>query len=318
MLVTIKSTFVAMFNPCSRFLLLLLVINAWHSYAQEIELFTLNDFDLNNNVKTCLVSTSYGKEEYDFDTLGRLTKAITRFNDADYDLVSYTYKDGELTEKRSESYRDNTFDPSTSIAHVYQLDTLEHRKVTEKIVSYENEFLEQYSYEYDANGDLVKMTRINDEGIDETLVEYKKYKGEYTITYLINNVPLKSIRTSTLKKKNGTVQEVVLIKEFLRGEANKAFEEVFDSSGKLIAKQEFEYKEVEKTFAPTTRTTYSYDENDMLVQEVAKGITSSEKKTYIYQYDNKEDGNWVKQIIAPENSYVTRKITYYKVEVKEK
>jgi YD repeat-containing protein len=233
-------------------------------------------------------------------------------------LVSYIYKDGELAEKRSESYRDNTFDPSTSIAHVYELDTLEHRKVTEKIVSYENEFLEQHSYEYDANGDLVKMTRINDEGIDETLVEYKKYKGEYTITYLINNVPLKSIRTSTLKKKNGTVQEVVLVKEFLRGEASKAFEEVFDTSGKLVAKQEFEYKEVEKTFTPTTRTTYSYNENDLLVEEVAKGITTTKQKTYIYQYDNKEDGNWVKQIIAPENSYVTRKITYYEVEVKKK
>lgn len=300
-----------MLDICSRFLLILFVSNAWHSHAQEIELFTLNDFDLKNNVKKCLVSTSYGKEEYDFDRSGRLTKAITRYNDADYDLVSYMYKNGELVEKRSESYRDNTFDPSTSIAHSYTLDTLENRKVTEKIVSYENEFLEQYVYEYDDNGDLVKITRLNDEGIDETLVEYKKYKGEYTVTYLINNVPLKSIRTSTIKKKNGAIQEVVLIKEFLRGEENKAFEEVFDADGKLIAKQEFEYAEKEKTFTPTVRTTYGYDENDMLVEEVAKGLNTTEKKTYIYQYDNKEGGNWVKQIIAPENSYVTRKITYY-------
>lgn len=300
-----------MLQYCFRILLLIFFVHTWHAHAQEIELFTLNDFDLKNKVKTCLVSTSYGKEEYDFDRLGRLTKAITRYNETDYDLVSYRYKDGELTEKRSESYRDNTFDPSTSIAHLYTLDTLDNRKVTEKIVSYENEFLEQYVYEYDDNGDLVKITRLNDEGIDETLVEYKKYKGEYTVTYLINNVPLKSIRTSTIKKKNGTVQEVVLIKEFLRGEENKAFEEVFDGSGKLIAKQEFKYAEKEKTFTPTIRTTYSYDENDMLVEEVAKGGNTTEKKTYIYQYDNKEGGNWVKQIIAPENSYVTRKITYY-------
>lgn len=307
-----------MLNQSSRFFLVILVINSWYSHAQEIELFTLNDFDLNANVKTCLVSTTYGKEEYDFDTLGRLTKVTTRFNDADYDLVSYIYKDGELSEKRSESYRNNTFDPSTSIAHVYELDTLEYRKVTEKVVSYENEFLEQYSYEYDANGDLVKIIRINDEGIDETLIEYKKYKGEFTITHLINNVPLKSIRTSTHKKKNGAVQEVVLIKEFLRGEANKAFEEVFDADGKLIAKQEFEFKEGEGTFAPTIRTTYTYDENDMLVEEIAKGLNFTDKKTYIYQYDSEEGGNWVKQIISPENSYVTRKITYYEVEGTEK
>jgi hypothetical protein len=307
-----------MLQQCFRILLFSFLVHTCHSHAQEIELFTLNDFDLNNKVKTCLVSTSYGKEEYDFDRLGRLTKAITRYNEADYDLVSYRYKNGNLTEKRSESYRNNTFDPSTSLAHLYTLDTLENRKVTEKIVSYENEFLEQYVYEYDDNGDLVKITRLNDEGIDETLVEYKKYKGEYTVTYLINNVPLKSIRTSTIKKKNGDLQEVVLIKEFLRGEENKAFEEVFDAAGKLIAKQEFEYAEKDKKFIPTIRTSYNYDENDMLIEEVIKGINTVEKKTYIYQYDDKENGNWVKQIIAPENSYITRKITYYEeVQTKE-
>ena len=301
------------------FLVLTLFLGCfWPTNAQEIELFTLPDFDLKYKVKTCLVSTNYGKEEYAFDTIGRLTKAITRFNDSDYDLVSYTYKNGELKEKRSESYRDDTFDPSTSIAHFYELDTLKFRKITEKIVSYENDFLDQYTYEYDEKGDLVKMTRNNDEGIDETLVEYKKYKGEYTVNYFINNVPLKSVRTSTIKKKNGSIQKVVLIKEFLRGEANKAFEEVFDASGKLLAQQEFEFSKKEKTFAPTTRTTYSYDENDMLVKEVAKGLNTTKEKTYIYQYDNIENGNWVKQIVVPENSYVTRKITYYEVKPLEK
>lgn len=307
-----------MLQKSSRLLLFLFFISAWQGYAQEIELFTLSDFDLKNKVKTCLVSASYGKEEYDFDKMGRLTKAVTRFNDTDYDLVSYKYKDGELLEKRSESYRDNTFDPSTSIAHFYELDTVEARRITEKIVSYENEFLEQYIYEYDDNGDLAKINRLNDEGIDETLIEYKKYKGEYTVTYLVNNVPLKSVRTSTLKKKNGDVQEVVLVKEFLRGEENMAFEEVFDATGMLLAQQEFEYKKEEKTFVPTIRTIYTYDENDMLVEEVAKGLNTTQKKTYIYQYDNKETGNWVKQIVTPENTYVTRKITYYKEETLEK
>ncbi len=294
-----------------RLLVVLFFLNAWNFNAQEIKLFTLADFDLKYNVKTCLINTSYGKEEYDFDLQGRLTKAITRFNDADYELVTYKYKNGELAEKRSETYRDNTFDSSTSIAHFYTLDTLEHRTITEKIVSYDNEFLEQYSYVYDDNGDLMKIIRINDEGIDETSLEYKKYKGEHTVTYMINNVPLKSIRTSTLRKKNGTIQRVVLTKEFLRGEANTAFEEVFDEMGTLIAKQEFEFAKEEKTFTPTTRTTYVYDENTMLLEETAKGLNTTVKKSYIYQYDKKEAGNWVKQIVSPENSYVTRKIIYY-------
>lgn len=282
-----------------------------HITAQEVKIFTLSDFDLKDSVNTCLVSTSYGKEEYDFNKKGVLTKSVTRYNEADYDVVYYKYQNDELIEKRSESYRNNTFDPSTSIAHFYQLDTLNNRKITEKIVSYEKDYLDQYVYHYDDKRDLVKMIRTNNDGIDETLIEYKKYKGEYTITYLINNVPLKSIRTSQLNKKNGAVQKVVLTKEFLKGEANKAFEEVFNKKGELVAQQEFEYNTLEKTFVPTARTTYTYDKNGMLVEEISKNGDIVEKKGYIYQYDREGTGNWIKQIITPDNTYKTRKITYY-------
>jgi hypothetical protein len=287
-------------------------------YAQEVKIFTLKDFDLKDSVKTCLVSTSYGKEEYDFDRKGVLTKSVTRYNEADYDVVYYKYQNDELIEKRSESYRNNIFDPSTSIAHFYKLDTLNNVKVTEKIVSYEEEFLDQYVYYYDDKGDLVKIIRTNNDGIDETLIEYKKYKGEYTVTYLINNEPLKSIRTSQLKKKNGTVQKIVLTKEYLKGEANKAFEEVFNEKGLLVAQQEFEYNVAEKTFVPTKRTTYTYDDNDMLVGEASKNGDEVMKKEYVYQYDREGEGNWIKQIVRPENTYKTRKITYYVPEVVEK
>ena len=287
-------------------------------YAQEVKIFTLKDFDLKDSVKTCLVSTSYGKEEYDFDRKGVLTKSVTRYNEADYDVVYYKYQNDELIEKRSESYRNNIFDPSTSIAHFYKLDTLNNVKVTEKIVSYEEEFLDQYVYHYDDKGDLVKIIRTNNDGIDETLIEYKKYKGEYTVTYLINNEPLKSIRTSQLKKKNGTVQKIVLTKEYLKGEANKAFEEVFNEKGLLVAQQEFEYNVAEKTFVPTKRTTYTYDDNDMLVGEASKNGDEVMKKEYVYQYDREGEGNWIKQIVRPENTYKTRKITYYVPEVVEK
>lgn len=287
-------------------------------YAQEVKIFTLKDFDLKDSVKTCLVSTSYGKEEYDFNRKGVLTKSVTRYNEADYDVVFYKYQNDELIEKRSESYRNNIFDPSTSIAHFYKLDTLNNVKVTEKIVSYEEEFLDQYVYHYDDKGDLVKIIRTNNDGIDETLIEYKKYKGEYTVTYLINNEPLKSIRTSQLKKKNGTVQKIVLTKEYLKGEANKAFEEVFNEKGLLVAQQEFEYNIAEKTFVPTKRTTYTYDDNDMLVGEASKNGDEVMKKEYVYQYDREGEGNWIKQIVRPENTYKTRKITYYVPEVVEK
>jgi len=282
--------------------------------GQEVRIFTLEDFDLKDSVKTCLVSTKYGKEEYDFNKKGLLTKSVTRYNENDYDIVYYKYKNGELAEKRSETYRDNEFDPTTSIAHFYSLDTTANRKITEKIFSYDKEFLDQYIYSYDDNRDLVKLIHTNNDGTDETLVEYKKYKGEYTITYFMNSVPLKSIRTSNTTKKDGTVQKVVLTKEFLKGEATKAFEEVYDSNDRLTAQQEFDYNTESKAFEPTIRTTYAYDENGMLIEELATGPQSSDKKEFIYQYDRGGKGNWIKQIVTPQNTYITRKVTYYNLE----
>lgn len=280
------------------------------SLTQEVRIFSVSDFDLKDSVKTCLVSTKYGKEEYDFNRRGLLTKSVTRYNESDYDVVYYKYQDSLLVEKRSETYRDNKFDPGTSIAHFFKLDTIGQKKITENIISYDKEFLDQYIYTYDDKGDLTKIVRTNDEGTDETQVEYRKYKGEYTITYLLNDVPLKSIRTS-FQTKNGEKQKIVLTKEFLNGEATKASEEVFGPDGKLLAQQEFEYDLETKKFVPTVRTTFEYDANGMLIQEIKRGETILDKKEFIYQYDREGEGNWVKQIVTPENTYTTRKITYY-------
>jgi hypothetical protein len=286
----------------------------FESNAQEFRIFSLSDFDLKDSVKTCLVITNYGKEEYEFNKKGLLTKSVTRYNENDYDVTYYKYDGDELLEKRSESYRDNIFDPSTSIANFYEIDSVPNRRITEKIVSYEKEFLEQYVYEFNNNGKLAKMTRSNSDGTDVTLVDYKKYKGETTTTYLMNNVPLKSVRTSSRKGKDGVMKKVVLTKEFLKGEENMAFEEVFGPEGKLLAQQEFEFNKEEKSFVPTTRTTFKYDANGMLIEEISKTGDIIEKKEYIYQYDKGEGGNWIKQIITPDNTYKTRRITYYESE----
>ncbi len=284
--------------------------------GQEIQTFTLADFDLKNQVKFCLVSTDYGKEEYDFNRKGFLTKSVTRYSNTDYDVVYYKYLDGELAEKRSESYRNNTFDPSTSIAHFYQIDSTENLKIQERIFSYDKEFLDEYVYEYDESGDLASIRRTNNDGTDITQVEHKKYNGEYTVTYILNGVPLKSVRTSTLKHKNKPTQKIVLTKEFLKGQANYAFEEVFSMDGKLMAQQAFEYNAQAEKLEPTVITSYVYDEKGMLIAEVAKSGDETSKKEYLYQYDMAEGGNWIKQIVTPDNAYTTRKITYYNVEPK--
>ncbi|TLP77584.1 hypothetical protein [Maribacter sp. ACAM166] len=286
--------------------------------GQEIQIFTITDFDLRGNVKFCLVSTDYGKEEYDFNKQGFLTKSVTRYNDMDYDVVYYKYSEGELSEKRSESYRNNAFDPSTSIAHFYQIDSTENIKIQERIFSYDKQFLDEYVYEYDQAGDIVSIRRTNNDGTDVTQVEHKKINGEYTVTYLLNEVPLKSIRTSTLKPKNKPPQKTVLTKEFLKGDANQASEEVFSIEGELMAQQDFKYNNQGEKFEPTARTTYVYDDNSMLISETTISGMKTIKKEYIYQYDRADNGNWIKQIVTPDNTYKTRKITYYVSEPKVK
>lgn len=297
-------------------LFIALVVSIYSVEGQEIKIFSLSDFDLGANVKSCLVSTDYGKEEYDFNRQGLLTKSVTRYSDMDYDVVYYKYKNAELVEKRSESYRNNTFDPSTSIAHFYEIDSTETIKIQERIFSYDKQFLDEYLYEYDEAGDITSIRRINNEGTDVTQIEYKKINGEHTVTYFLNEVPLKSIRTSVLKPKNKPAQEIVLTKDFLKGEANQAFEEVFSHDGKLMALQNFNYNVEVQKFEPTTRTTFVYDDKGMLVEESTTSGLETVKKEYLYQYDKAENGNWIKQIVTPDNTYKTRKITYYVSEPK--
>jgi hypothetical protein len=290
---------------------LILNLIAVNTFSQEIKIFTREDFDLRGDVKSCLVITDYGKEEYDFDENGLLAKSVTRYSDSDYDTTYYQYDAGVLKEKRLENYRENTFDTSTSIAHFYELDTLGSKKITEKIVSYEKEFLDQYEYFYDTDDRVVKIIRTNNDGTDETSIEYTLYKDEQTKKYRLNGVEQKSIRTSNRKARNGTVEKVVLTKKFLNGDPLTATEEIFDTSGQLISTIHFKYDEKTQQFAPEQTTIFTYDGNGTLSGSIEKNGGSEKVKEYIYQYDDAENGNWVKQIVTPDNTYTTRRIKYY-------
>lgn len=293
---------------------------ATNIFSQEIKIFTREDFDLNGDVKSCLVITDYGKEEYDFDENGLLAKSVTRYSDSDYDVTYYQYDGGFLKEKRLENYRENTFDTSTSIAHFYELDTLGTKKITEKIVSYEKEFVDQYEYFYDTDDRVVKIIRTNNNGTDETGIEYTSYKDEQTRTYRLNGVEQKSIRTSSRKAKNGTLEKVILTKKFLNGDPLTAKEEIFDASDQLISTIHFGYDEKTQQFVPEHTTIFTYDGSGALSKLVEKKGNSEKAKEYIYQYDDREQGNWVKQIVTPDNSYTTRRIKYFEFqeEVEEK
>lgn len=279
--------------------------------AQAPRIFTAQDFELTGKVKSCQVITAYGKETFEFNEVGLLTKSITSFNEQDYDITYYKYQGEELSERRDEIYRDGVFDKSVSMAHLYTIDTTSTKKITEKIVTYNEDFIDKYEYQYNAENRLVKVIRSNNEGLDETLIEYTNYKSENTVTHYLNGVIQKSVRTSDNKKKNNDKQKIELIKEFLEGLPVKAIENSYDAQGKLLSQQHFVYDNQKKSFTPDQLISYKYDEMGRLIGKLTEANGKTEEQVFIYQYDNGDNGNWVKKIVTPENAFTTRKIAYY-------
>ena len=278
---------------------------------QEPKIFTRSDFDLIGPVKTCRVITDYGKEDFEFNSDGLLTKSVTRYNENDFDISYYKYEENRLVERRDERYQDGAFDEITSIAHFYAYDSIPENKITEKILSYNKEFQEQYEYFYNPEGQLTKIVRSHAEGVDETQVEYSTYKHENTVSFVLNGLLQKTIRTSAKKEKDGTESQIVLIKHFIDGIPEKATEQKLNAKGQLISELDFAYKSEEKSFVPLTQKEYLYDNKDKLESVTSTSGKYRDIKEYLYQFDSEEGGNWVKKIITPENSYTTRVIEYY-------
>lgn len=290
--------------------LLLVFLSSIGMTSQEIQVFRVNDFDLKGKVKSCLVSTDYGKEEYEFDESGFLTKSTTRYNDTDYDITYYKYDQGNLLEKRLENYRDNTFDSATSIANIYTIDSTSNLKITERILSYDKEFLDQYEYYY-TNDTLRKIVRSNNDGIDETQITYSNIKGEQTTTYKLNGVILKSIRTSIKNEKDSIASKNILIKKYIEGKPVSATEEVFDGRNAIASTTKFFYNTATKQFDVEEIITYQYDAAGMLSSSQTTIGNQIEDRKYIYQLDIQK--NWIKEIITPENAYKTRIISYFEM-----
>ncbi len=279
--------------------------------AQEMQIFKRSDFNLRGDVKSCLVITKYGKEEFEFNEEGYLTKNTTRFSEKDYNITYYKYEGDFIKEKRDEVYIEGNFDKQTSIAHFYTIDTTANKLVIEDVQSYAGEALERYEYYYNEEGDLISIIRSNMEGVDQTDLVYSTYKGETTIEYILNGLIQKSERISIDTKSK---KEIILKKQYLNGEPVKAMEEIYDENNRVISCKEFRYDKDKSSFTVEKSTIYSYDEAGMLSEEKIISGNTVKILEYIYQYDNYKESNWVKQIISPENLFKTRKITYYNLE----
>ncbi len=284
--------------------------------SQEITIFKVSDFDLHGKVKSCVVSTDYGKEAYQFDEYGRLIEAATHFNDQDYDITIYKFGNYKLLEKRVESYRGKVLDKATSIANFYTYDSTQNYSVVEKIITYEKEFLEQYEYTYTADNKLSKIVRSNNDGIDETSVVYYNEDDSSNANYILNRELKQSVKTKINTINDSTQTKVVTTKRFQEGIPNTATEEVFDGNEKLMSISQLRYDVDLEKFKTEKVVLNTYDANGAMMTTETRVGPQVSLKEFIYQYDLAD--NWIKQIVTPDNRYKTRKITYYETANSEK
>ncbi len=290
------------------FLLFFLVTS--FGFTQEINVFTVADFDLKGKVKTCAVSTDYGSEEYEFDQNGRLTKLVTRYSGADYEVAHYKFIKGHLSDKRQESYRNGEIDRSTSIAHLYEIDSVSNLKITEKVVNYDKKLLEVYEYQYDSLNRLSKIVNENEKGTDITLIDYQIDPTGSIITYDRNGVPIKTVFTSSPKDKDGVTVIEKFTTTFLEGQRSSATAEITDPLGNVLEIIAMAYMPATSNFKALKTQVFTYDAEKVLSKISISSVGGTENKFINFKFDL--EGNWVKEIIEPENAYKTRRISYYK------
>jgi hypothetical protein len=303
-----------------RSLLSFLVLGFSIAVNAQPQVFERSDFELRGPVKNCTVITDYGEERFEFDRDGKLLKSLTRYSDTDYEITHYRYQDTVLTERRDEVYRDGTFDKSTSFAHFYQIDTRSiPGDLIEKITSYDQKITEQITYKYDSIGRVSGMIRVHEEGIDETRVVYTSHEGEVTSEFFLNGQLSKSIRISE-KDVSGKKHKITLLKSYFQGVPQKAEEEIEDASGRIVEVNHFSYDPVKEAFRKEEFREFIYNEAGLQSGETTtyysdksggSRVQRVSKKEFIYQTDGQSPGNWIKKIVTPQNSYTTRRITYY-------
>lgn len=279
------------------------------------EVFTRRDFELRGPVRACTILTDYGEELFEFDRQGRLLKSVTRYSDSDYDVTYYRYEKGKLGERRDEVYRGSTFEKQTSFARFYERDTLKGGRVIEKILSYDQQIQEQITYHYGRDSLLHRIVRIHEEGIDETLLEYTREGKEETTSYYLNGQLHKAVRNS-VEGSGPDARSICLVREYFKGTPQRALEQTRDASGRLLREVNFTYDAERETFRREESCEFTYNPEGLVGQQTTtswdpSGRSTQREKAFLYQMDGHDPGNWIKKIATPENTYTTRKLSYY-------
>lgn len=282
-------------------------------WCQEVTSYTREDFDLKGPVASCFVFTKYGQEQYFFNRSGLLVKAATVFGEDNSETAYYQYDQGKLMERRLEYYVNGVLDKMTSMANFYTYDSTPNLEIKEKIINYNRAFIEQFNYRYDSIGQLKSLVRTNTEGRVISLVRHQwdSLGTQKTSSYWLDSIPTKQL-DSVFKNKNGALSQVQ-IKTFLDGVPNALEEKIFDSKGMEVQNNSYYYalrdSLIQVVKSQSVKKVYNAQQLPISVV-FEKGVVR-QKKQILYQLDGSVHKNWIKKITTPDNTYTTRKITYF-------
>ena len=281
-------------------------------YGQEPEVFTRSDFQVRGPVKQLIVRASYGQEQFDFDRSGRLTKSVTRYSEKDYDITYYIFSGNVLKERRDEVYRDGVIDRQSSIARVYQIDSLANQML-EAVSSYDRSITEQLTLQYDSLQRLTGVRRAYNEGIDLTELDYVLEDGHQIQHFSVNGMRYKTVHMFSADsiKPGYSVTRTVSLR---MGIPQTAHEIVSDAQHKKTAEHRFRFDSETRTWHREQTVKYDYNADGLLQSQTtytSNGQIIPPVLKYIYQMDGGKPSNWVRQVITPENSIVAREVFYY-------
>lgn len=279
--------------------------------GQDIKVFRLSDYDLVGAAKVCEVRTDYGKEIFTFDQDGLLLRSETFFSETDKIVTTYEFSDGELSGKRIEQISSGEIDKSQSFRYnyktVFEGDVM---KTTEEVLSYDAQFRERREFQYDTLGNLNRITHYQQEGIDEVRIE-REQVGDTLVTREKENGELQRIEKTFQQLEENAIFKHIYQEEFFRGEPFEAREDVYNSKGKRVSYKVMYYDPEKEAYIEEEAHSFTYGDNgELRAERIRKGAAIYENE-FVFVYDDHSPPNWIRKIQTPDNTYVSRIITYF-------
>lgn len=280
--------------------------------GQQPEVFTRNDFQLRGPVKQLVVRANYGQEEFNFEAGGKLVKSLTRYSEIDFEVTHYIFEGDFLKERRDEVYRNGQCDRQSSIARMYQKDSISHR-ILETLSSYDGSITEQISLQYDTLNRLTRVKRNYEAGIDITDIAYTVAGKTETQHFSLNGAVYKTIRHLPADSvASGYYLERT--ENFRAGVPQTATEILKDDSERIESEKRFNFDTDKGAWQMQGSSSFTYNSDGLLASQAnysALGQVELAIVTYSYQMDGSDPPNWVRQVIIPQNVIVAREIRYF-------